>query len=257
MEVVLISGASSGIGKELAYKYAANGKNLFLIARRNNILEEIKQDIENKYGVSVYTLEKDLSLEGAVKETYQYSLDKELQVTDLINNAGFGDYGKFIDSDINKQRNMVDLNISALVELSYYYLKDMKARNYGNILNVASVAAFIPGPQMSVYYASKAFVLSFTEALSEELLTYDIHVAALCPGPTKTDFEKNASVSFSSVKMQSVKEVVDYAYNEFSSRKKVIIIPGFNNRLNLSVLKFLPRRVVRKIINSIQSKFRK
>lgn len=257
METILITGASSGIGKEFAYKFAQDKNNLLLVARTETVLVELKKELEENYGINATILVKDLRKESAAKEVYDFAMENNIQITSLINNAGFGDFGQFLNSDIDKQVSMINLNITTLTKLSYYFLKNMKKENYGNILNVASVAGFMPGPQMSVYYATKAFVLSFTEALSEELKETNIYVAALCPGPTKTEFEDKASVSFSSVKMQSVKEVVEYAYKKFIARSKVIIMPGFNNRLNITVLKFLPRFMVRKIVDRVQSNFRR
>lgn len=254
---ILITGASSGIGKELAYKYAQDKNNLLLVARSEEVLAELKKDLENKYKVEVSIFVKDLGTNEAAKEVYDFAVNNDLKVTTLVNNAGFGDYGEFADSNLDKQISMINLNIATLTKLTHFFLKDMKEANYGNIINLASVAAFMPGPQMSVYYATKAYVLSLTEALSEELKGSDIYVSALCPGPTKTEFETNASVSFSSVKMQSVKEMVDYAYSQFTKRKKVIIIPGFTNKSYISALKFLPRFIVRKIVNQVQSNFRR
>lgn len=257
MKTVLITGASSGIGKELAHKYAQDKNNLFLVARNEKALLDIKNELESAYQVNVVIMSKDLGKDESAKEVYDYAMQNNLQVTTLVNNAGFGDYGEFVKSDLEKQVNMINLNITTLTKLTHYFLKEMKNNNYGNIINLASVAAFMPGPQMSVYYATKAYVLSLTEALSEELKGTNIYVTAICPGPTKTEFESNASVSFSSVKMQSVSEMVDYAYKKFSSRKKVIIIPGSTNRSYLRALKFLPRFMVRNIINQVQSKFRR
>ncbi|MBF0847849.1 SDR family NAD(P)-dependent oxidoreductase, partial [Streptococcus danieliae] len=191
------------------------------------------------------------------KEVYEYALKNNLQVSSLVNNAGFGDYGPFINSNLDKQVNMINLNVNTLTKFTHLFLKDMKKKNYGNIINLASVASFMPGPQMSVYYATKAYVLSLTEALSEELKGTNIYITAVCPGPTKTDFETNASVSFSSVRMQSVAEMVAYSYGEISKRKKVIIIPGLNNRIYIRFLKLLPKSVIRKIVNQVQSKFRR
>lgn len=257
MITVLITGASSGIGKELAYKYAQDNNNLFLVARNEVALLNLKRELEEKYKITVSILSKDLGQEDSAKEVYKYAQENNLQVSTLVNNAGFGDYGPFINSDLDKQINMINLNVTTLTKLTHLFLKDMKERNYGNIINLASVAAFMPGPQMSVYYATKAYVLSLTEALCEELKGTDIYVSAICPGPTKTDFETNASVSFSSVKMQTVEEMVDYVYEQVSKRKKVIVIPGLGNRINIRTLKFLPRKMVRKIVGHVQSNFRR
>lgn len=256
MEVILITGASSGLGKEFAYKYAKNRYNLLLVARNEKKLNEIKNDIENKYDVKVFVLKKDLSESNSAKYIFDYTAINNLVVTILINNAGFGDYGNFLNSNLEHQTKMINLNVITLVELTHYYLKEMIARNSGKILNISSIAGFMPGPKMSVYYATKSFVLSFTEALSEETKNYNVKISALCPGPTKTDFEKNATVNFSSVKMQSSKEVIDYCYGKFMNSDKVIILPSFNTKFFAVATKLLPRFLVRKIVYKIQTKFR-
>lgn len=255
-KIVLITGASSGLGKEFAYKYAKENYNLLLVARSDDKLLDIKNDLERNYNIKVFTLVKDLSKYEAAKEVYSYCKENNLIVEILVNNAGFGDFGDFKDSDLNKQLNMIDLNIRSLVAISYYFLNEMIDRNSGKILNLASVASFMPGPKMSVYYASKAFVLSFTEALSEELSKFNIKISALCPGPTKTNFEKNADVNFSSMKMQEASEVINYAYDKFMNSKKVIIVPGINNKILTSFVKVLPKALVRKSVSVIQSNFR-
>lgn len=256
MEVILITGASSGLGKEFAYKYAKNRYNLLLVARNEKKLNEIKNDIENKYDVKVFVLTKDLSESNSAKYIFDYTTLNNLVVTILINNAGFGDYGNFLNSNLEHQTKMINLNVITLVELTHYYLKEMIARNSGKILNISSIAGFMPGPKMSVYYATKSFVLSFTEALSEETKNYNVKISALCPGPTKTDFEKNATVNFSSVKMQSSKEVIDYCYEKFMNSDKVIILTSFNTKFFAVATKLLPRFLVRKIVYKIQTKFR-
>ncbi len=256
MEVILITGASSGLGKEFAYKYAKNRYNLLLVARNEKKLNEIKNDIENKYDVKVFVLKKDLSESNSAKYIFDYTAINNLVVTILINNAGVGDYGNFLNSNLEYQTKMINLNVITLVELTHYYLKEMIARNSGKILNISSIAGFMPGPKMSVYYATKSFVLSFTEALSEETKNYNVKISALCPGPTKTDFEKNATVNFSSVKMQSSKEVIDYCYEKFMNSDKVIILPSFNTKFFTIGTKLLPRFLVRKIVYKIQTKFR-
>lgn len=254
--VVLITGASSGIGKEFAYKYATNGYNLFLIARSEDKLLSLKEKLEKEYSVKIFVYSVDLSLRHTAEDVYNFSKDNDLVVDILINNAGFGDFGEFSNSDLRKQTNMIDLNITSLVALSHYFLKDMIDRNYGKVLNVASIAGFMPGAYMSVYYATKAFVLSFTEALAEELSKLNIKISALCPGPTSTDFEKNASVTFSSMKMQPVQEVVNYGYEKFMNSNRVIILPGLNNKLLSYITKITPRFMVRKGVAVVQKNFR-
>ena len=255
--VVLITGASTGLGAEFAYKYAKEGYNLLLIARSEDKLLKLKMELEKTYNISVFVLVKDLTVRQSAKEVFEYTENNNLIVDILINNAGFGDFGKFADSNLEKQTNMIELNIITLVELSHYYLKEMIDRNNGKILNIASVASFMPGAMMSIYYATKAFVLSFTEAVSEELSKFNIKISALCPGPTSTGFEDNANVSFSSVKMSSAKEVVEYGYEKFMNTKDVVIIPGVNNKLLTFTAQIMPRKLVRKAVYLIQTNFRK
>lgn len=255
-KVVLITGASSGIGKEFAYKYASNGYNLLLVARSRDILLNLKEELERDYNIKVFVLVKDLSLPNSSKSIYEFTKENNLEVDILLNNAGFGDFGPFLDSDIEKQTNMIYLNIISLIELSRYFVSDMKKRNYGKLLNVASIAGFMPGPYMSVYYASKSFVLNFTEALSYELKDYNIKVSVLCPGPTRTNFEKNANVKFGNINTYSAKFVVDYTYKKFMKTKKVIILPGFYNKIFSITPKLLPRFIIRKMMGKLQSKFK-
>lgn len=256
MRIVLITGASEGLGKEFAHKYAQEGYNLLLVARSEYKLLAIKKELQDKYNIHVDIFVQDLSVRNAAKKLYEYTENKGYVVDILINNAGFGDFGDFIDSDLNKQEMMIDLNIVTLVQLSHFYLKNMIDNNSGKLLNIASIAGFMPGPKMSVYYATKAFVLSFTEAIAEELKDFDIQVSALCPGPTATNFEKNANVNFSSVKMYTSKDVVNYAYNKFMNSNRVIILPGLNNKVISITAKLAPRFLVRKAVNLIQTNFR-
>lgn len=257
MRVTLITGASNGLGKEFAFKYASEGHNLLLVARSEAKLLAIKEEIENLYKVKVYVLVKDLSVRNSAKVVVDFANENNLIVDILINNAGFGDFGNFAESDLAKQTNMIELNIITLVELSYYYLNEMIDRNYGKVLNVASIAGFMPGPMMSVYYATKAFVLRFTEALAMELKDFNIKVSALCPGPTATGFEKNAAVNFSSVKMQTAQEVVEYGYEKFMNSNSVVIVPGISNKVFGIVSRVAPKFLVRNAVYVIQKKFRR
>ena len=216
-DYVLITGASGGIGLHFAEKFAENGYNLILVARNKNKLDSLKQELESNYSVNVNIYALDLTSNNAVQELYDYVKRKSLIVGVLVNNAGFGDRNAFLDSDWQKQKNLIDLNISALVEMTYLFGNDMKKRKQGKIINLSSVAAFSAGPYMSLYYASKSFVLSFSEALSEELKGSGVTVTALCPGPSSTDFEKNAnmdqSVMFSQFKTSSAKAVANAGFN--------------------------------------------
>src|SRR5450759_4294399 len=184
----LITGSSSGIGLELARIHAENGGNLVLVARSKNKLDELKEELENKYNVQVYTIGKDLSLPDSARDVYAELGQQNISVDYLINNAGFGDFGFFAESDWNKQEKMINLNITALAHLTRLFLPDMIKRGDGKILNLASTASFQPGPAMSVYFATKAFVLSFSEAVNNEVRDKGVTVTALCPGSTESGF---------------------------------------------------------------------
>lgn len=189
----LITGASGGLGLEFAHLCAQNGYDLVLAARNENKLNQIKKELEEKYHISVSVFAVDLSKKDAALDLYRFTKEHDLSIEILINNAGFGLAGSFMDTDWQRQYEMVQLNIVALMQLSHCYLKDMTVKGKGRILNLSSVAAYCAGPDMSVYYASKAFVKSFSEALSAETEGTVVTVTALCPGPTATGFEKAAA----------------------------------------------------------------
>ena len=254
-ERTLITGATSGIGLEIARVMAAKGHDLILVARRKEKLEHLKMELESGYGISVDIIVKDLTKENAAKEIFEFTDRKHFYVNILINNAGFGDYGKFYYRSLEKQTRMVQLNIIALMELTHLYLPDMLANSKGRIMNVASMAAFQAGPFMSVYYATKAFVLSFTEALSMELRGTGVKVTALCPGPTSTEFGKVAEFRRSWLlkhhKNRSAQEVAEYAIRALFANK-LIAVPGVLNKLLVLCSKFFPRCVIRRIVFYLQ-----
>ncbi|TXK47386.1 SDR family oxidoreductase [Lactococcus sp. dk322] len=253
--VTLITGASGGLGLEFAKSYAKSGNNLVLVSRNEAKLYDIKKELENKYGVTIYVYKKDLSKANAASDIYDFVMKKQLFVNVLINNAGFGDYGKFTNSDLKKQNNMVHVNILSVMEMCYFFAKPMQEKDTGVILNVCSVAGFQSGPLMSVYYATKAFVLSFTEALSVEMKDTGVSIKALCPGPTNTGFVSAAQLEesglFKHLKNATAKEVVQYAFKKMDN-KKVVLIPGFLNKVMVLSSKIIPRSVVRKIVYLIQ-----
>lgn len=255
----LITGASKGIGLELTYLFAKNNHNLILVARSKDLLEIIKHEIESKYKVKVVIISADLTKDDIAKEIYSYTKEQMLNVDILVNNAGFGDYGYFIDTSVSKNKDMVNLNIITLSELCHYYLKDMLEHKNGKIMNVASIASFLPGPLMATYYATKSYVLSFTEALSKELKGTNVSVTALCPGTTKTNFfdvananEKNSNL-LKNMKPADPKKVALYGYKKLM-RKKVIALYGASNRLLVFLIRLVPRSLVRSIAYKIQSK---
>lgn len=197
-KTALITGASSGLGVEFLRLYAADGYDLILVARSEARLKELAAEMEKAYSVKAHVLTADLSAPGAVEPLFAELTRRGLKVDALVNNAGYGDFGFFTETSLDKEVGMMQLNMVSLVHLTKVCLKGMKQRGEGEILNVASTAAFQPGPLMAVYYASKAFVLSFSEALANELAGSGVKVSVLCPGPTATGFVKAASMEESS-----------------------------------------------------------
>lgn len=242
---VLITGATSGLGLEFVKLFANDGYNLVLVARNKKKLEEIKQSYKN---LDVTVIPMDLSVPGAPKDVFEEVERLGITIDVLVNNAGYGLMGNFDVLDIQKQSNMIQLNVTALTELTYYFLQKMKQRNLGRILNVASTAAFQPGPQMAVYYATKAFVLSFSEALVEELSGSSVTVTTLCPGPTKTNFGAVANVEGTKMFSQAMPSdrVAKSGYEALMKGKRVIVTGGFNKAGALGA-KFMPRSLAAKV----------
>ena len=246
MENVLITGATSGIGYEFAKIFAENNYNLILCARNQEKLEEIKENIINKYKVKVFIFSKDLSKEKEVEELYSEITISKINVDILINNAGAGYVGEFVNENYDKDKNIMQLNMNALTYLTKVFAKQMIKMNRGKILNVASTGSYHPGPYTAVYYATKAYVLSFSEALSEELKKHNITVSALCPGATKTNFSKNAGKKDNANAM-SPKFVAQKGY-EGLIKNKATIIPGIQYKLFV----LLPRKLVTPFIGRYQ-----
>ena len=246
---VLITGASSGIGYELAKLYSKDGYNLILVARNIEKLKEVKnQLIKNNTNIKILNL--DLSQNEEIQKLFNYIEENRLKINILINNAGVGTFGDFKCIEWEIEESLIDINIKALTRLTKYFLpKIIKCKN-GGILNVASTAAFCSGPRMAAYYASKGYVLSLTEAIYEECKGTGIKVSCLCPGPVKTGFQGKAGIKKSeSAKkyLMEAEEVARVCYKEFN-KGKLIIIPGFKNKLLIIGNKFLPRSISRKII---------
>ena len=216
MNYTLITGSSGGIGWELARQFAAAGHPLILTARSEETLCRRQEQLKKEFGVPVEVIPADLTAPEGAKGLFDRTRERDLPVDILVNNAGFGDYGLFIDSDWARQRDMVTLNITALMELTYLFAGRMRETGGGRILNVASVAAMGAGPYMSVYYATKAFVLSFSQAMTEELREFGITVTALCPGPTDTGFKAAANLEkgnlFRSVRVEGAEKVARRGY---------------------------------------------
>lgn len=250
----LITGASSGIGLELAKIFARNGHNLVLVARSENTLNELKKKFEEEFDIKVKVIVQDLKYYNAPTAIYDAVKLADINVNILVNNAGFGTYGKFSETDLEAELEMIQVNITALTHLTKLFLKDMIENNNGRIMNVASTAAFQPGPLMAVYFATKAYVLSFSEALDEELHGTKIKVMALCPGPTKTNFQKNANieegVGLFTKNIPDGRDVAEYAYNAMVKGKRVAI-HGMTNRIKANGIRFVPRRIVTKVVRRI------
>ena len=255
-KTALITGASGGLGLEFARLFAIDDFDLVLVARSEDRLYEIKEELESQFDINVEVCVQDLSERDAALAVYGFTSSRSIVIDALVNNAGFGDWGPFASSNWKKQYDMIQLNVTALAQLTHCYLPDMIARGEGGkILNLASVAAFQAGPLMSVYYATKAFVLSFTEALSEELKGTGIKVSALCPGPTKTGFEEAANLGrsglFSNLKTGRAGAVACYGYDKLNAGK-VVAVPGLTNKLIVTASKFAPRFLTRKVVHQIQ-----
>lgn len=251
----LISGASSGIGWELADFFANDGYDLVLIARNLEKLNEKKSFLETKFGITVKVIAKDLSNTLAPEEIYDELNQSNIDIDVLVNNAGIGDFGEFSKSDWSKLNTVIELNINSLTHLTRLFLPKMIERKSGKILNVSSIGGFEPGPLMAVYYASKAYVLSFSEAISRELKKTGVTVTALCPGPTRTDFARTAnygmSGAFVNLHVADAKSVAKYGYKKMN-KGTVVAVHGFFNKLAVFGVKILPRQIVRNTVYKIQ-----
>ena len=252
MQTVLITGASSGIGYEFAHIFAQNNYNLVLVARNKEKLEEIQKTYPN---ITVQVIIKDLRENIAPKSLFEALQKTPIDI--LVNNAGFWDYGYFHEIDIEKELSMIDLNVRSLTELTYLFWKEMVKRKNGKILNVASTAAFFPGPLMSVYYATKHYVLAFSEGIAEEWAPYGVSVTTLCPGPTESWFQNSAQMGNSKLfkwkKLPTSKEVAEFGYTSMMKGKRVAI-HGFLNNILVSSTRMIPSTISSKIVKKVQEK---
>lgn len=249
----LITGASSGIGEEFARQLAAQGWSLVLVARSQDQLEKVRSELMSAHmGIDVVAIPLDLTVPGAPADLLQRTQATHLDVEVLINNAGVGAFSEFASLDLGRVRQMLDLNIVALVELTHLYMQPMLQRRRGGIINIASVAGFAPLPYSTVYAATKAFVKSFTEALFEEARQRGVHVMAVHPGTTETNFFRVAGESpFSHrARMQTSVEVVRESLRAFE-RKKSAVVTGTSNRLLVVMMTLLPRRWVTSTVGKV------
>jgi short-subunit dehydrogenase len=252
----LITGASSGIGLELAHLFARDGYRLVLVARNRAALRALGDELQSKYSVDVRISPKDLAHPASPPELYQELQEAGVVLDVLVNNAGFGLSGPFLRTDWNTEAEIIQVNIVALTHLTKLFLPQIRARE-GKLLNVASVAAFLPGPYMSIYYASKAYVLSFTEALAEELSGTGTTVTCLSPGPVETNFQKRANSGETNLMrgrmLVDVKEVARIGYEGMKQGKR-LVVPGWRNQAVMHGLRVAPRGMVLKAVSRMHEK---
>ena len=257
-DTVLITGASSGIGRSFAKIFAKNGYNLFLIALEQELLESLAEELKRTYQIDVLILSIDLSSNGAAQKIVDFMNEHNWEAEIIINNAGFGCKGDFYRMPIHKIHEMIAVNMTALVELTRLLLPEMIRRNYGKILNTASTAAFQPGPGMAVYFATKAFIASFSQALSSELSHTNITVTTLCPGPTKTNFAKlaglyNNPIHQGIVPILEADDVAECGYKMMMRGKRLVIV-GLMNKICSFISFLMPSSLVMNSIKKLHSK---
>lgn len=255
MAIALITGASTGLGREFARLCARDGYDLVLIARSRPQLEELAAEIQQNTDRAARVIEKDLSIPDAAREVFDELTSAGLNIELLINNAGFGLVGRFWELDEEQQMQMVQLNIGALTHLTRLFLPGFVQHRRGQILNVASTAAFQAGPLMAVYYATKAYVVSFSEAVHNEVRDYGVTVTALCPGPTKTDFDKRAGVTNTRLfKGRNVMDAAAVAHIGLAAMRagKPLVIAGRINTVMAFLTRFAPRQLTASMARRFQ-----
>lgn len=256
-QTALVTGASGGIGLELARALAREGFDLVLVARRKDELEKLAKSLEKEHGVRARAIAKDLTKPDCAEGLFRELSDTLIDV--LVNNAGVGAYGKFHEIQRERDLQQVQLNVTALVELTKLFLEPMVQRGRGRILNVGSTAGFQPGPLMAVYYATKAFVLSFSEAIATELEGTGVTVTVLCPGPTESGFQDAAKMKesglFKSLPVADSKSVAEAGVAGLL-KGRVIVVPGLMNQIGIQANRLAPRSIVRRVVKRMQDKRR-
>ena len=247
MKRTLITGASTGLGKELAKLYALDNNDLILVARNENKLNEVKDEILKLANVKCDIVVADLSIKEEWEKVYNYTKDKGYFVNNLVNNAGFGDRTDFLEMDIDFQIKMTEVNCNSALYLTRMFLPPMVEHNEGHIINVASIAAFMPGPFMATYHATKGYLLLLGEAISYELRKTKVKLLTLCPGPFNSEFVSKAhnDYTFKKIKPIEASEVAKYGYKKSLQGKSVAIV-GFKNKLTVFATRFAPRSFVAK-----------
>lgn len=254
-KTALITGAASGIGYELARFFADDGYNLVLVDRNDESLVNVAHELKDNFQILVTLITKDLSISTSPLEIFTQLQQKSIHIDVLVNNAGFGNYGFFSATDLGSDLEMLQVNLVCLTHLTKLFLREMVKRGEGKILNVASAAAFQPGPLMAVYFASKAYVLSFSEAIANELQGTGVTVTTLCPGPTESAFHQRTGMADTKLvkgkKMMDAATVAKIGYRGLMANK-TIVIPGVKNRLQAELVRFIPRNIVTKLVRIMQ-----
>ncbi len=257
-KTALITGASSGIGYEFARIFAKEGFHLVIVARSAEKLREIAHQLQRDYGVEVRVTLKDLSIPTSPTEIFEELQRDKVRIDVLVNNAGLGTYGLFAERDVAQELAMIQVNVTSLTHLTRLFLPEMVERRYGKILNVASTAAFQPGPLMAVYYATKAYVLFFSEAIRNELKGSGVTVTVLCPGPTESGFQKQAGIGETrlvATGMMDSRTVALAGYRGLM-RNQSVVIPGLKNRFLAFAVGLVPRSFAAGMVRTLQEKRR-
>lgn len=255
-KTALITGASSGIGYELSKLFAQDNYNLVLVARNKKKLDRLADELKQNFGVSTKVISKDLSIQASPQEIFDGLQQEAIHIDILVNNAGFGKHGYFSETDLMNELQMIQVNLVSLTHLTKLFLPGMLKRGHGKILNVGSTGSFVPGPLNAVYCATKAYVLSFSEAIAEELEGSGVTVTALCPGATKTEFHKRAQtegINLHKFGVMDARTVAEIGYCG-SMKGKRVVIPSINNRLQMFLIGFTPRKMLTKIVKYNVSK---
>lgn len=252
-KTALITGASSGIGKAIAYELAKQDSNLLITARSEDKLKEIAFDLASKYDIKVNIFVADLSIENAPEKLFEFAQNEKITVDILVNNAGFGKWTNFLNESIETYQNMLNLNINSLVKLTYLFLPEMLKKQEGGIINIASTGALQPCPYVAVYCASKSFVLNFSEALHGEFYKKGITITAICPGNTITGFQNAANANIKGMSYDTPEKVAQDSIKAFQKRKNNKII-GTSNYLQSFIPRFFPRKIVINIVENLMNK---
>jgi uncharacterized protein len=257
MATALITGASIGIGLEFAKVFAAAKNNLVIVARSEDKLKKLADELQSTFGIAVKVIAADLCKMDEVQKVYDTCKAENITIDYLVNNAGIGEFGNFAEGNWDKTEQMINLNITSLTKMCRLFIPDMLARKSGKILNVASTAAFQPGPTMAVYYATKSYVLFFSEAIYKELEGTGVHVTCLCPGATASGFQAAAAMEESNLvkgkKLPTSKEVAAFGYKAMMNNK-MTVIHGLMNTIMATSIRFTPRKLVLAIVKKIQEK---